>query len=80
MIFTCLAKARQIPAENSIQNDKVICLECGAEMKQLHGEGSRFPWLEAGRVHVTNILIAQPTLRVHLPILPVNEGLHEKRS
>jgi predicted transcriptional regulator len=24
-----------ISAENSIQNDKVICLECGAEMKQL---------------------------------------------
>ncbi len=25
----------QITPENSIQNDKVICLECGAEMKQL---------------------------------------------
>ncbi len=25
----------QIAPENSIQNDKVICLECGAEMKQL---------------------------------------------
>ncbi len=24
-----------ISAENSIQNDKIICLECGAEMKQL---------------------------------------------
>lgn len=24
-----------VSAENSIQNDKVICLECGAEMKQL---------------------------------------------
>jgi predicted transcriptional regulator len=24
-----------VTAENSIQNDKVICLECGAEMKQL---------------------------------------------
>jgi len=25
----------QITPENSIQNDKVVCLECGAEMKQL---------------------------------------------
>lgn len=25
----------QVTPENSIQNDKVICLECGAEMKQL---------------------------------------------
>ncbi|SPF32894.1 Transcriptional regulator, MucR family [Syntrophobacter sp. SbD1] len=37
-----------ITPENSIQNDKVICLECGAEMKQLtqkhlssHGIGSK---------------------------------------
>jgi len=37
-----------ITPENSIQNDKVICLECGAEMKQLtqkhltsHGMGSK---------------------------------------
>jgi predicted transcriptional regulator len=33
---TSLEKApAQITPENSIQNDKVICLECGAEMKQL---------------------------------------------
>ena len=37
-----------VTPENSIQNDKVICLECGAEMKQLtqkhlssHGIGSK---------------------------------------
>jgi predicted transcriptional regulator len=30
-----LAPARALTPENSIQNDKVICLECGAEMKQL---------------------------------------------
>jgi len=47
------AAAQEKPAgpvtpENSIQNDKVICLECGAEMKQLtqkhlssHGIGSK---------------------------------------
>jgi predicted transcriptional regulator len=33
---TSLEKApMQVTPENSIQNDKVICLECGAEMKQL---------------------------------------------
>ena len=30
-----LAKALALTPENSIQNDKVTCLECGAEMKQL---------------------------------------------
>ncbi len=30
-----LAPARALTPEDSIQNDKVICLECGAEMKQL---------------------------------------------
>ena len=30
-----LAPARALTPENSIQNDKVLCLECGAEMKQL---------------------------------------------
>lgn len=28
-------QSRAVTPENSIQNDKVICLECGAEMKQL---------------------------------------------
>ncbi len=30
-----MAPAEALTPENSIQNDKVICLECGAEMKQL---------------------------------------------
>ncbi len=30
-----LAPTRALTPEDSIQNDKVICLECGAEMKQL---------------------------------------------
>ena len=30
-----LAPVQALTPENSIQNDKVICLECGAEMKQL---------------------------------------------
>ena len=30
-----LAPARALTPEDSIQNDEVICLECGAEMKQL---------------------------------------------
>ena len=30
-----LAPTRALTPENSIQNDKVICLECGAEMQQL---------------------------------------------
>ena len=29
------APAQALTPEDSIQNDKVICLECGAEMKQL---------------------------------------------
>lgn len=30
-----MAPVQALTPENSIQNDKVICLECGAEMKQL---------------------------------------------
>ncbi|MGC9197249.1 MAG: MucR family transcriptional regulator, partial [Syntrophobacteraceae bacterium] len=30
-----LAPAQPLTSENSIQNDEIICLECGAKMKQL---------------------------------------------
>jgi predicted transcriptional regulator len=32
--------ATKLTPQDSIQNDKVICLECGAEMRQLTSKGS----------------------------------------
>ena len=43
------AAAKLTPAD-SIQNDKVICLECGAEMRQLTVEASGLPRHEPERV------------------------------